>query len=261
MHGRYCAQCGQRQESHAPTAGHLLAEAAEGLTHSDSRLWVTLRHLLFRPGFLTAEFFAGRRVRYLPPIRLYLVVSVFFFLLLALLPGSSDQAVDVEQDSLQCAELQYKGPLPQLLGPRLRLACERVTADGGSALSEAFLRNTPKAMFVLLPLFALLMMPFYWRPRRLYAEHAIFLIHTHTACFAVLALAMLISLALPERVGDGLPLVVTGYLLWAVFSGMKTYYGGSRASVALKFGLLGFLYLTLAGVVLAFTGLASLLEV
>ena len=54
--------------------------ATEDLTHADSRLWRTLAALLFKPGHLTREFLAGRRARYLPPVRLYLVLSVLFFL-------------------------------------------------------------------------------------------------------------------------------------------------------------------------------------
>jgi len=86
--GPYCAACGQRDDRHLHSLRHFLAEAFEGLTHADSRLWRTLWPLLVRPGFLTREFFAGRRQRYLPPFRLYIVVSLVFFLVLALLPDS-----------------------------------------------------------------------------------------------------------------------------------------------------------------------------
>jgi len=78
--GRYCSECGQR---HHDLPIHdfwqFVREATEDLTHADSRLWRTVFALLFRPGFLTREFLDGRRARYLPPVRLYLVVSVIFF--------------------------------------------------------------------------------------------------------------------------------------------------------------------------------------
>lgn len=94
--GKYCAACGQRDDRHVHRLGHFLAEAFEGLTHADSRLWRTLWPLLARPGFLTREFFAGRRQRYLPPFRLYIVVSLLFFLVLALLPDVQVLQVDME---------------------------------------------------------------------------------------------------------------------------------------------------------------------
>ena len=76
---RYCGACGQRLEPPVHSLWHFSRVATEDLTHADSRLWRTLGALLFRPGNLTAEFLAGRRARYLPPLRLYLVVSVAFF--------------------------------------------------------------------------------------------------------------------------------------------------------------------------------------
>jgi hypothetical protein len=83
--GRYCSECGQRHHD-LPIYHfwHFVREATEDLTHADSRLWRTLIALLFRPGFLTREFLAGRRARYLPPVRLYLVVSVIFFIIAGL---------------------------------------------------------------------------------------------------------------------------------------------------------------------------------
>ena len=66
---------------------HFAAEAFESISHADSRLWRTLWYLLARPGFLTREFFEGQRVRYLPPFRLYLVISVLFFLIVGLPDG------------------------------------------------------------------------------------------------------------------------------------------------------------------------------
>jgi len=78
--GRYCGNCGQRLEPPVHSLWHFLTVAMEDVTHADTRLWRTLRALLFKPGYLTHEFLAGRRARYLPPVRLYLVLSVVFFL-------------------------------------------------------------------------------------------------------------------------------------------------------------------------------------
>lgn len=83
--GKYCSACGQRHHDHrVHDFWHFTSEALEDLTHADSRLWQTLTALLFRPGFLTREFLEDRRARYLPPVRLYLVVSVLFFVIVGL---------------------------------------------------------------------------------------------------------------------------------------------------------------------------------
>ncbi|MFO1410828.1 MAG: DUF3667 domain-containing protein, partial [Steroidobacteraceae bacterium] len=81
LQGPYCAQCGQHAHASARGFGALLHDGWHTLTHLDGRFWKTLWALLRRPGFLTIEYFAGRRQRYLPPVRLYLVLSVLFFAL------------------------------------------------------------------------------------------------------------------------------------------------------------------------------------
>ena len=77
--GAYCASCGQPARGSARGLGTLLHEAWHVFTHVDGRFWITIRALLIHPGFLTHEYFAERRARYLPPVRLYLVLSVAFF--------------------------------------------------------------------------------------------------------------------------------------------------------------------------------------
>jgi Protein of unknown function (DUF3667) len=100
LNGKYCSACGQRHHD-LPIHHfwHFVGEAAEDLTHADSRLWQTLIALLFRPGFLTREFLDGRRARYLPPVRLYLVVSVIFFVIAGLHARlSNPEAIVVTQN-------------------------------------------------------------------------------------------------------------------------------------------------------------------
>lgn len=78
--GQYCAACGQRNEHRVISVMQLVREFIGDLFELDSRLWRTVIPLLFRPGKLTTEYLRGRRVHYTPPVRLYLVTSLFFFL-------------------------------------------------------------------------------------------------------------------------------------------------------------------------------------
>jgi len=266
LSGRFCSACGQRHDAHAPTVAHFLHETAETLTHADSRLWRTLWYLLSRPGYLTQEYFAGRRASYLPPIRLYIVISVTCFLLLSLTSVSRDdstegRAVVSIDNPAECGELKYNGPGGLQLEPRLQAACQRMIDDNGADFGDALLRALPKAMFVLLPLFALLMMPFYLRPLRLYVEHLIFLVHNHSAVFMALSINMILDAALPALVANWLPLLLFIFLAWYCWRSIKNFYADSTAWSAFKFGTMGFLYVVIAGFVLAFTGIAALLSI
>ena len=79
---RFCAHCGQRQAKRAVSVRQMVRDVLEDQLAIGATLPRTLTGLLFRPGFLTEEYFAGRIVRYIPPFRLYLVSSLFFFIIL-----------------------------------------------------------------------------------------------------------------------------------------------------------------------------------
>ncbi len=79
--GQYCGNCGQRARSRLISIWELTQEAFGDLLELDSRLWRTLVPLIVRPGKLTRDYLEGRRVRFMPPFRTYLVLSIFFFLI------------------------------------------------------------------------------------------------------------------------------------------------------------------------------------
>ncbi len=80
LRGQYCGQCGQRARSRLISLWELIRDAFGDLFELDSRLWRTLIPLLARPGRLTDDYLKGRRARYMPPFRMYLVLSLLFFL-------------------------------------------------------------------------------------------------------------------------------------------------------------------------------------
>jgi len=79
LRGQYCGTCGQRATSRLISLWELTRDAFGDLFELDSRLWRTLAPLLIRPGRLTRDYLEGRRARYMPPFRMYLVLSVVFF--------------------------------------------------------------------------------------------------------------------------------------------------------------------------------------
>ena len=79
LRGQYCGSCGQRSRSRLISLWELISDAFGDLLELDSRLWQTLIPLLIRPGRLTRDYLSGRRARYMPPFRMYLVLSVLFF--------------------------------------------------------------------------------------------------------------------------------------------------------------------------------------
>ena len=77
--GAYCPSCGQETTIALPKAGVFMREAAGRYVAFDGTMWRTLALLLARPGFLTREYLRGRRVRYVRPARLVLVLAIVLF--------------------------------------------------------------------------------------------------------------------------------------------------------------------------------------
>ena len=78
--GQHCAHCGQRARVRVLSLGGLVRDLFGDLTDWDSRIWRTLVPLAFRPGLLTSEYLRGRRTHYTPPFRMYLTLSLLFFI-------------------------------------------------------------------------------------------------------------------------------------------------------------------------------------
>ena len=80
--GAFCTSCGQKDYNLLRPFWHLMEDTMGDLFSFDSRFFGTLFPLFFKPGFVTRAFNQGRRMRFVPPFRQYLVISVIFFLLL-----------------------------------------------------------------------------------------------------------------------------------------------------------------------------------
>jgi len=81
MHGRYCHKCGQENTHPQESFWHIVSHFVYDVTHFDGKFFSTLKHLLFKPGYLPAEYFKGRRTSYLHPIRMYVFASAIFFVI------------------------------------------------------------------------------------------------------------------------------------------------------------------------------------
>ena len=79
--GQYCATCGQ-QQSYPMTMFAFLRRSLAEVVDLDGRMLRTIRDYV-PPGTVTKQYLAGKRRRYIRPVRLYLAMSFVFFILLA----------------------------------------------------------------------------------------------------------------------------------------------------------------------------------
>ena len=135
----------------------------------------------------------------------------------------------------------------------LRRACLKIRADGGAALAERFAATAPKLMFLFLPLMAGIALLFYWRPRRLYAEHLVLFLHNHAFTFLLILVTQVVSaIALLKIPFIGvlgfLKFLLFLYLLYYIYRSMRVVYGERRVKTAFKFIALVSIYFLLLGI-------------
>lgn len=100
VEGAFCSNCGQSLDSTLKYFWVVILHLLDDIFSFDSRASRTLWPLMFRPGFLTKEYFAGRRVHYVPPLRLYLFISIVFFLTLKLtVSGEDQQTIEINNNN------------------------------------------------------------------------------------------------------------------------------------------------------------------
>jgi hypothetical protein len=270
--GPFCADCGQRDIPPYPSVRELVVDAASEFSGWDGRLATTLRDLVRRPGMLTHEFLEGRRVRYISPLRLYLMASVVYFLLAASAPevrresgkavflglhvvttttddektaSRPEQVANVARESLEkqralrpeekAAALENIARAPAVMRPFLRRSVE----DPGG-LKRGLIETMPRMLFVLLPIFAGVLALFY-RGRK-YPEHLYFAIHLHAFIFLALGVVELLKFTRsPILVACAGFAALVWIPIYATLA-FRRLYGGSLSRTLMKEVAIGVIY-------------------
>ncbi|MCK5040637.1 MAG: DUF3667 domain-containing protein, partial [Sphingomonadales bacterium] len=81
--GGFCASCGQKNTSLTRPIWYLISDLTEDIISKDSKLFRSIGQIIFHPGSLTRDFMDGKRARFIPPVRFYLLCTLTFFITLA----------------------------------------------------------------------------------------------------------------------------------------------------------------------------------
>ncbi len=222
VYGRFCHICGQ--ENIQPREGfrNMLTHFVFDLFHFDGKFFITMKALLFKPGFLSQEHLKGRRADYLHPIRLYIFTSAFFFLFLFSFNTNKVDGIRVStpKDSVTNNDLvnfersyssireydsvQAKLPNDKKDGyiieklTRKNLVLKEKYPDGKVLLSklfDVFTHQYPKLLFVSLPMFAFFLFLLYARKGKyFYSDHVVYTLHLYSTFFIILFLIICLNI-------------------------------------------------------------------
>jgi hypothetical protein len=218
--GKFCAVCGQKRTSpHDYSLWHFLEQSLHEIVHFDTKVFGSLIPLIFKPGFLTAEYLAGRRQRYIKPMTLFVVVNVAFFFL-----GHWRPFFDWDLGI-------YMNGMRGVTEPMIerKIAEEGTTREKYEEHYHEVAREAQREMFVFaIPLLALGLVPLF--RKRYYVEHLIYSIHFHAFFLAYLytgvPLLILSALYIPLFRDSGVARAITRDpgILAPILLGMVVYH-------------------------------------
>jgi hypothetical protein len=246
--GAFCAACGQRSVPPNPTVRELAGDAWQELSGYDGRIMATVRGLL-RPGFLTLEYLAGRRAHYLPPLRVYLIVSVAYFLVAAAAPnagGTADGpggmriAVDDRSGEQLTAEEREKVLADLEEAPWYLRSTLRPALEDPAGFRQRMFTVMPRVFFAMLPAFAAIVALFY--RGRSFPTAMVFAVHLHACAFVLFAVSEAAkftrSPAVTATVGG---IMAIGFAVYALRA-LRTVFGGRWPMTLAKAAAIGLVY-------------------
>lgn len=320
---RYCPHCGQENIELKEDALHMLSHTIADYFHFEHKFFGTLKPLLLKPGFLTKEYVAGKRMSYLHPVKIYIFISIVFFIFI--LGGekadkknkvieesnttktekSTDTAAfddiselkevlryipiekTVKDSIIRQAEndIKTKGSTKVDFNKKIsernflkkakpkeetveeyeknQRALPKEKRDGflenyfkkkniefnhyedpGKEFKKSILHNVPKMMFVLLPLFALILKLVYINKKKYYYEHLIYSFHVHSALFLSVLICMFLTWAtgFVFNISNWLIFACMIYMTWYIYKSLRVFYGGRKWGTILRLFLLFLLY-------------------
>lgn len=285
--GEYCAQCGQHAIDYRRSLLRVVLDAADSFLNLETKFLKTLGVLLTRPGRLTNDFNAGRRVRYVHPLRLYLLASIAFFLLARLVhlapSGPSDLTPEARAapSETPAAEGGNATPAPPKVNPVIQFDSDmerksvfgswleervkkKIGEDGTNAqlFLETLRSHVPAMMLCCIPLFAFVLKVLYLRQRRFYVEHLVYALHIHTFAYVAVVVITLLGMGAERWLPSVqvLLVVVLFFIVAAqVFLSIRRVYRQGWFMSTFKFLLGGITYLLVLALALGATAFVTLL--
>jgi len=284
---QFCPRCGQPQTDYHRSLRSIVGDLLDTFAGWDAKIPRTLLLLVRRPGALTADYLAGRRARYVAPLRLYITLSVIFFLSLRVSPAELATSLGMREpappatttartlpldlgqprtarDSAELQAFLRRGPAAgqdtSTFGARFKrrfkhgaLTVQSMSPEERKrAMRDGLVSRAGNLVFLLLPIFALLLRVLYLRSPFYYPEHIVFALHAH-------ALAMFAFTAVRYSPDSRLTIALALWPVVYVYLAMRRVYGQSRRRTFAKFAVLGATYMTIASLTVIATILLSVL--
>ncbi|HYG20736.1 MAG TPA: DUF3667 domain-containing protein [Ohtaekwangia sp.] len=234
--GKFCQNCGQENIETRENFFHLVGHFIADYLHFDSKFFRSLIPLFTRPGFLTKEYWEGRRVRYIHPLRLFFFITIVFMIANSYF---YHRYGDTMKKSMVRGDRMFEG----LDTVQLSSLADTVTiklANREDSITVRELRNNMREnrqqvaklnagidmvftnlkyiTFFLLPVYALVFKLIYIRRKSYYVDHVVYTLHLQTFVYVLFAILMLLPFLFSISLENVRRLAALSIVLYVGFS-------------------------------------------
>jgi uncharacterized protein DUF3667 len=239
--GPFCSRCGQREIDYHQSFGTVFRDFLDSFLAFDGKVIQTLWLLLSRPGELTTRFLQGQQIRFLNPIRLYVSVSLVFFLVLHF--AQPNAALVVVKGNAPAGHQANAAPTEQTNGEDQQFEAKMIKKYGseqefGSHLAAEFIERLQWMILICVPIYAGLLKLLYLRSKRPYLAHLVYAFHLHSAFFVCALVQTLLGAIATTAHLDWVKWLAGLLELWLIvylFLAQKKVYAQSWGRTILKF--------------------------
>ncbi len=245
LSGRYCHECGQDVlKGTEKSVFRLSYIAIENAFSLDNKIFVTLKRLLFSPGYLSKEYVKGHIARYVHPAKLFWFITLLLFMVTAWYLAREIDTQQAKQKNKTGTEQTFNvsslidslataGRIKASDTAKLNLIARN--AQDAIAISKEKDKENPDAKYdklkrfmsnattylpyislFFIPVFAFLLLLFFRRKHLAYIDHFVFALHFHAFVFLLLLISILLVIAFPKLALLGWIMLLLPYIYFSI---------------------------------------------
>ena len=230
--GNFCNSCGEKVVKEGDFAlMKLSSQALDSITHLDSKLFKTLKLLLFYPGKLSTQFTEGIRVPYMKPFQIFIISNIIFFIIYSNEDLFRNPSFNFFQENFDGLKILNK---VRAISEKTGLSLNEI-----AKLYDSASINLAKGLLVfLIPIIAIIGKLINYKQKIEFGKHLIFATHFFTFLLTIFVLSSLFLTLTPESYRR-LLLIPIGILILIYYSiGLKNFYKNSYTMAFIK-GIFG----------------------
>lgn len=293
---KFCPNCGQANYEPRESFRHIMTHFITDYLHLDEKFFSSLKFLLLKPGFLTNKYNQGERNKYVHPFRLYIFITVVFFIIQSTgthvkVPKNLKEFVDTskldssEIDDYNNLNLEYsqfdsfnvdttieqylsrqallpdsaKDSYIQSYFRKKEILAKQQDFNLSEKIMENFKHNIPKMMFLMLPLYALILYLLFRKKKLYYVEHFYHVVFIHSFFYILKLMFAIPERLLPESYNiyiNSVFLIILGTYL---FKSLRVVYDENGAATLFKLFLSIIFYFIFLLILVVLNGFVSFL--